>query len=274
MTDPNDPLDELASAHLDGLTTAAEAARIDADPDLTARVEAMRAVRAQLRDLRPPVDEGRREAAIAAALAAFDDPELAEVTPLRRRHATRLRVIGAVAAVALLALLIPTVTRLGEQGPDDDLASEIQEDHGDSGAGAERDSTFGAMESAPENDASDQATALEAPYASTTTAGAMAALVTLGTFADEASLLTAVREALIAPPGDPAPAPPSPAAARCQAAAGRAAEGIGSAVVLTAVAVLAERQVLVTVTQDLAETRTARVVDTEAGCTPVSTTVL
>ena len=44
MTDPHD-LDELASAHLDGATSPEEAALVDADPALQARVEELRAVR-------------------------------------------------------------------------------------------------------------------------------------------------------------------------------------------------------------------------------------
>ncbi|MCU1485067.1 MAG: hypothetical protein JWN67_1813, partial [Actinomycetia bacterium] len=38
--DPLDPLDDLASAHLDGLDGAADASRVASDPVLAARVAA------------------------------------------------------------------------------------------------------------------------------------------------------------------------------------------------------------------------------------------
>ena len=70
MTDPF--LDELASAHLDGVTTPEEAARVAADPALQARVEALRRVRAAVSEA-PPADPVARDAAIAAALTAFGE---------------------------------------------------------------------------------------------------------------------------------------------------------------------------------------------------------
>ncbi|MGE3618876.1 MAG: hypothetical protein AB7L84_00315 [Acidimicrobiia bacterium] len=75
MNDDLDPRDELASAYLDGALSAEEAAAVEADDDLLARVAAMRAVAAALRSL-PPVDhdDSAREQAIAAALAATAGP--------------------------------------------------------------------------------------------------------------------------------------------------------------------------------------------------------
>ena len=70
MTD-HDPLDDLASAHLDGVTTPEEAARVAADPELVARVEALRAVRAAVASS-PAADPDRREQAIAAG--RLDNP--------------------------------------------------------------------------------------------------------------------------------------------------------------------------------------------------------
>ena len=126
MTDPH--LDELASAHLDGATTPEEAARIEADPELRARVEALRLVRDAVATSPPPADPARREAAIAAALAAYDGAERpaesSVVTPLRAPSARRgasptlRRVLGAAAAVVLLALLVPLLGQLGESHDD------------------------------------------------------------------------------------------------------------------------------------------------------------
>lgn len=147
MTDPTDPLDpdldDLASAHLDGLTTAAEAARIAADPELTLRVAQMGAVREAVRATGGPVDEARREQAVAAALAAYDaidapgaeagarTPDLAVPPRLddRRRQAQRrLRLAGAAAAIALLALAVPLLSRMGSDDDDADVAATALED--------------------------------------------------------------------------------------------------------------------------------------------------
>jgi hypothetical protein len=134
MTDPND-FDELASAHLDGVTSPEEAARVEADPALRARVEELRVVRTAVGEV-PTVDSVRRDAAIAAALAAFEEEGAerdtiappAPVTPLatRRLSPTTVRVLSAAAVVAILALLVPL---LGEiEGGDDDAGSESAEE--------------------------------------------------------------------------------------------------------------------------------------------------
>ena len=83
MTDPT--FDELASAHLDGATTPEEAARVAADPALQARVEELRRIRDAVAEV-PSVDPARRDAAIAAALAAFADDGSADGRDARRRR--------------------------------------------------------------------------------------------------------------------------------------------------------------------------------------------
>ncbi|MET0902255.1 MAG: hypothetical protein ABWZ52_03355, partial [Acidimicrobiales bacterium] len=114
MTDPHE-LDDLASAHLDGATTAEEAARVAADPVLRARVEELRAVRDALAQV-PPVDAAVRDQAIATALSALDEDDgpvapVAPVTELtaRRRGRSRsvARAVSAAAVVVLLAVLVP-----------------------------------------------------------------------------------------------------------------------------------------------------------------------
>jgi hypothetical protein len=130
MTDRPDPLDELASAHLDGATTPDEAARIAGDPALRARVEELRAARDALRAAVTPVDPVQRDAAISAAVTAFHDEgatapaaaagpvtSLAQVAARRRRSSGLvLRVVGAAAVLVLLALLVPL---LADRGADD-----------------------------------------------------------------------------------------------------------------------------------------------------------
>lgn len=141
MTDPHD-LDDLASAHLDGVTSPEEAARVAADPALLARVAELRAVRAAVGEV-PAVDPVRRDVAIAAALAAFDedragDHAVTPVTPLtpgRRLSPTTIRVLSAAAVVAILALLVPLLGGI-DAGDDDDASFEATGDaiEGDSRA--------------------------------------------------------------------------------------------------------------------------------------------
>lgn len=126
-----EPLDELASAYLDGATTPVETARVEADPELLARVEALRAVRVALA-VAPLVDDERREHAIAAALAAYDEQHqapssataLGSLTPLtsrRRGPSPRAwRVVGAAAAMAALAALVPLLASLSSDTSSDD----------------------------------------------------------------------------------------------------------------------------------------------------------
>ncbi len=67
MTD--DELDLLASAYVDGEATPDEVAQVERDPELLARVEAFRAVRADEPITPPP---GLAETQLAAAMGAFD----------------------------------------------------------------------------------------------------------------------------------------------------------------------------------------------------------
>lgn len=167
-TDPRDPidadadvLDALASTHLDGRTTPAEAERIAADADLAARVAAMAAARAAVRAASAPIDAARREAAIAAALAAYDadgtealelgahpdqapgpDPALpiplAARRPERRSERRRWQLLGAAAAAAVLVATGALLGSLGSTdedvastGVDDRAASTLEESAGD-----------------------------------------------------------------------------------------------------------------------------------------------
>jgi len=141
MTDaplPPDAADELASAYLDGAATDAERARVDADEELGARVRAMAAVRNAVRTPLP-VDAARREAALAAALDAAEEPggvlaldrgrpTAAPVVPLPARWRSagrdrRLRYLAVAAAVAVAALAVPLLDRLGTEDDEADTAS-------------------------------------------------------------------------------------------------------------------------------------------------------
>ncbi len=153
MTDPtHDPqgqLDELASAYLDGQASFEEARQVEGDPALRARVERLRQARDAIRLPDRAVDLDRREAALAAAMAAAGhEPltapvplpavdDLAEVRARRDAHRRWLPAVGIAAAIALVALLVP---RLGDDdGGDDTLASKaetFQDSASDAGAGA------------------------------------------------------------------------------------------------------------------------------------------
>lgn len=127
----HDPLDDLASAHLDGATTPEEAARVQAEPELNARVEALRLVRTAIATTTPP-DGRRREQAIAAALMAYDeDRTVTPLTPVVSRHrgpAQRSwRVAGVAAAAAALAALVPLLATLSS-GSDDSAKTAAPED--------------------------------------------------------------------------------------------------------------------------------------------------
>ncbi|MET0727263.1 MAG: hypothetical protein ABWZ76_03080 [Acidimicrobiales bacterium] len=131
--DPNHELDELASAHLDGLSTPAEAARIDADPALQARVAAMATARQAVAAGGAPVDPVRRQRAIDAALEAFDagihqegrPPEagvtsLIDVAAKRTGASSRTLRLLAAAVVAVLAISVPLLARLADGDSDDE----------------------------------------------------------------------------------------------------------------------------------------------------------
>jgi hypothetical protein len=190
MTDHDDPTDDLASAHLDGATTPEEDAAVTGDPAVRARLEALRSARDRLRAAadQDPVDPGRREAAIAAALAAFDDAAPSEaaagdaVVPLAPRPARpavrdRWRALGIAAAVALVALAVPLLSRLGSD--EDDLASSGDESAESTTSAALEESAAGAAR--PTADAG-----VDAPTSSTP----------LGTFSSVDELAAAVQDQL------------------------------------------------------------------------------
>jgi hypothetical protein len=256
LPDPDaDDLDALASAHLDGATSAEEAARVAGDPALQARVEELRAVREAVAAL-PPVDTARREVAIAAALAAFAEdgaaasasPPLAPVTSLatvtarRRPSPTRvMRVVGAAAAVVLLAALVPLLGKLG--GSDDDAASTAED------AGAVADTIDGGAPMA------------EGGAAMPTSTTAASVELALGRFDDLADLVAALEEpphAVLDAPGTES-AGDAGADARCAVDRETAASGSGQ--VTAATATVADEPVIVLLLTDADGARSVRVLD-------------
>jgi hypothetical protein len=112
---------ELASAYLDGELEAAQRAAVESDPEAMATVQSFARLRAEL-NTAEPVDDDVRSAALTAALGEFDarhdgvsDLEAtaagtatsgeAVVTPLKSRRVSRYRVLGGVAAAAVVAIV-------------------------------------------------------------------------------------------------------------------------------------------------------------------------
>lgn len=233
MTDPTDPTDELdeldalASDHLDGHTTEAEAARIAADPVLAARVASLEAARAALR-AEVPVDGAARTAAIAAALDAFDaagvqerSTGLAPVTmPAGGRAPSRraLQLVAIAAALVLLALAVPLLSSLDRSDDDDgdEAATALDADtFGEAEAGGDLESSAPPAPSVAEDSATDgaaQAYNADSP-------------VELGAFPDVDALRDAVRAAAPAPTSR---AVPSTTAADDPGRAGTADESLSA----------------------------------------------
>lgn len=206
MTDHHDPLDEIASAQLDGEATPEEAALLAADPDHAARMARLAAVREAVRAPIPPLPDHARDRAIAAALSATDDTRspaaddrstpaaipLAAATLPRRGPRRTLQLAGIAAVVALLALAVPLLGSL-DSGSPDHVAAPPEQSSLDASkeATAHADAGFGAAErsqaSPPLSD-------------------------DLGAFDDLPGLTEAVRGRLSAPTADAAASPSTQAA--------------------------------------------------------------
>jgi len=200
MTDrlPDPTAAELASAHLDGATTADEAARVEADPQLRAAVAELAAVRQAVRGLEAPVDPARRDAAIAAAVAAFAAERRAPaVAPLAERRARRDRIgwaqgrsvrwLAVAAAAALVALAVPRLGGLDSE-EDDSASSSLEATADDLGTAREESSaaaTGGAGDDGVATDSFEAATSAPAGAGTGT-------VVALGDFTDVTELEAAV----------------------------------------------------------------------------------
>jgi hypothetical protein len=130
--------DELASAYLDGEAAPEEAAEVVGNPVLLARVEAFRAVSAQVAAGLEPAAAADRDRHLAAALDAAAGAERAAATSVtsladRRRRASRMYPIVAVAAAVLLVVAaIPLLARSGSRGDDAAMSAATTEAAGGS----------------------------------------------------------------------------------------------------------------------------------------------
>lgn len=267
MTDSHDPLDELASAQLDGDTSPQEAAQVAADPDLAERLARFDQIREQLRGSDPAVDELHRERAIAAALDAFDEAGAAAASahvpvaavPLASRSRTMrtmrtMRWVGVAAAIALLALAVPFLDRL-DSGSNDQAATGLD---ASSGNASEEAATLRGADDGASADASAAAPGGE--------------LVDLGSFSGTADLADSVRAQLAARSGamqtTTSPAVESGGgelAALCEAEK----RSLGGAVAYSALATLDDQAVLVVVRDDPEGGQTMLVLD-RASCETLS----
>ncbi len=122
----NDEQQLLASAYLDGALTDEERARAEADPDVMAAVEQLRELRRALAVVDPP-NPARRDAAINAALDAFDAEHAPaappSVSPLRRRRMNTW-LIGAAAALVVVVAGGILATRGDDGGGDGSTAGD------------------------------------------------------------------------------------------------------------------------------------------------------
>jgi hypothetical protein len=148
---------ELASAYLDGEVSEVERARVEGDASLLAEVERLRTVRAALGHV-PPASSATREAAIAAALSAFDaqQPTAADlagadagVVPLDRRRRTRW--MEGITAAAAVALIVVGGFVIANRGDDDEptTARELESGQTTRPAAAAADDTATSPAAAP-----------------------------------------------------------------------------------------------------------------------------
>lgn len=195
MSDHDPQLDEIVSAHLDGETSADEAARVEGDPELRQRRDELAAARDAIRADVPRLDPAEREALLARVLAAVDPGETAEpaettaplvapVTPIGRwSWFEPSRVVAIAAAVLAIAFIGASLAMLGSSG----------DDGGDSAA------------SAPEavSMAADAAAGAGTTQSTPQVGGAV---TDLGALADETSLRAALDAALAAQAATTGPA--------------------------------------------------------------------
>lgn len=142
----------LANAYLDGELTDDERRIAEADPDVMAEVETLRALQARLRTVPAPT-EAARDSAIAAAMSTFTsvagapaEVEAPAVVPLRPRPAYA-RALGIAAAVVAVVGLGVVASQVGSRS-DDDAATEI-----DAAAAREGEATAEALEATAEETA-------------------------------------------------------------------------------------------------------------------------
>lgn len=135
MNDNTDALDELVSRYLDAEVTADEAARVESDPELLARADAMRSA---IEAVAAPVDipmidlDQRRTIALDASSTSTGITDLSAARA--RRIERRNRFVAVAAAGVLLAV---TFTAIQRADLDDDDQDNVATESTDSDAAAD-----------------------------------------------------------------------------------------------------------------------------------------
>ena len=139
MNDNTDALDALVSRYLDAEVTADEAARVESDPELLARADAMRSA---IEAIAAPVDipmidlDQRRTIALDASSTSTGITDLSAARALRIER--RNRFVAVAAAGVLLAVTFTAIQRADLDDDDqDNVATESTDSAGDSDAAAD-----------------------------------------------------------------------------------------------------------------------------------------
>jgi hypothetical protein len=184
--DDHSPDLDLASAYLDDEVTPVERARVEGSEALLGRVQELRALRTELAAVAVPAD--RRDAALSAALAAFDDlhsgsegdapppsvpPARATVVSMSERRRRQQRWIGGVAAAAIIAVVgIATLNSSNDDRSSDLSSSAATTAGGGSAKLAAPESAADASSAATSAASIDSTFAAPAPGSADTTADA------------------------------------------------------------------------------------------------------
>lgn len=152
MNDNTDALDELVSRYLDAEVTADEAARVESDPELLARADAMRSA---IEAIAAPVDipmidlDQRRTIALDASSTSTGITDLSAARALRIER--RNRFVAVAAAGVLLAVTFTAIQRADLDDDDqDNVATESTDSAGDNDAAADEALEIFADDSATE----------------------------------------------------------------------------------------------------------------------------
>ncbi len=158
MNDNTDALDELVSRYLDADLTA-DAARVESDPELLARADAMRAaIEAIAAPVNVPTDDldQRRAVALDASSTSAGITDLSSARA--RRIEQRNRFVAVAAAVVLLAIAFTAIQRVNlDDGDEGDFATESTDSAVDSDAAADDALEMFADDIATEETAADMA---------------------------------------------------------------------------------------------------------------------
>ncbi len=130
MSDPTPSDDELISSYIDGEATLDEVARIQADPELLARIQEFEAAKDLLSAPVPPLPESDVDRLIDSALwqSTTSDriTDLSAVRAMRRFNPQRLATIAA--TLVLLAGVVGALIALNNSGTGDEMSASTSAD--------------------------------------------------------------------------------------------------------------------------------------------------